>query len=65
MSRIAEICECSKPDSQKRCRISCGKPRYQYSDKRLPLRFSPNEELSEDAWERIQAIIQRHKDKME
>lgn len=28
MSRITDYCECSMPNSQVRCRISCGKPRY-------------------------------------
>lgn len=29
--------------------------------KRLPFRISPNEELSEQQWERIQNIIRKHK----
>lgn len=59
MSHFEELCECSKPDSQKRCRVSCGLPRY--PDKRPPFRISPNEELSEQQWERIQNIIRKHK----
>lgn len=42
MSRIAEICECSKPNNQKKCRIACGKPRYQGEIKTWPLNeYSP------------------------
>lgn len=28
MSRTEEFCECSKPNSQKFCRVPCGLPRY-------------------------------------
>lgn len=59
MSQFENLCECSKPDSQKRCRVSCGLPRH--PDKRLPFRISPNEELSDDQMERILAIIRKHK----
>lgn len=28
MNRLPDYCECSKPDSQKRCRVACGKQPY-------------------------------------
>jgi len=61
MSRLPVYCECSKPDSQKHCRIPCNSPRF--PEKKPILRISPYQELSDEALERIMAIIQRHEDK--
>lgn len=60
MSRLPEYCECSKPDSQKRCRIYCGKPPYPACTKSgmLPLSLIFDEALTipDSVWDTISQI---------
>lgn len=53
MSRLPDYCECSKPNSPKRCRIDCGKPRYPTPQRNKLIVMDWNGELPEEVYERI------------
>lgn len=60
MSRLPEYCECSKPNSQKHCRIACGKPRHPNIPLTVVFDFDDSD-IPEDIWEILKEYRERNK----